>query len=220
MPINYLNSAKTIFWDFDGVIKDSVEVKSDAFEQLFLPFGKEIAKKVRVHHEENGGISRFDKLPIYIEWAEQKPTQEAVNEYALKFSTLVKKKVVNSEWVPGVTSYLNRNCNTQQFFLVTATPQQEIEDILILLKIKHLFKVVVGSPTRKTNAIESIMKKYSILSKDSIMIGDSSSDYNAAKINGVPFILRRTELNKKLQQKLDCLMISNYLDLNNDMKRK
>ena len=45
-----------IFWDFDGVIKDSMTVKSDAFEQLFLPFGENIAKKVRTHHEANGGI--------------------------------------------------------------------------------------------------------------------------------------------------------------------
>jgi phosphoglycolate phosphatase-like HAD superfamily hydrolase len=80
-----------------------------------------------------------------------------------------------------------------------------------LLKIKHLFKDVVGSPTRKTNAIESIMKKYSILSKDSIMIGDSSSDYNAANINSVQFVLRQTALNKNLQSKLDCLMINNFL---------
>ncbi len=211
MSIKYLESAKTVFWDFDGVIKDSVEIKSDAFEELFSPFGKDVAKKVREHHERNGGVSRFDKFLIYFEWVGQKPTQEILNEYALNFSILVKKKVVNSEWVPGVMNYLNRNYNTQQFFLVTATPQQEIEDILILLKIKHLFKVVVGSPTRKTNAIESIMKKYSILSKDSIMTGDSSSDYNAANINSVQFVLRQTALNKNLQSKLDCLMINNFL---------
>ena len=36
-----------IFFDFDGVIKESVEIKSDAFERLFLPFGDAIVKKVR-----------------------------------------------------------------------------------------------------------------------------------------------------------------------------
>ena len=29
----------TLFWDFDGVIKESVAVKSDAYERLFAPFG-------------------------------------------------------------------------------------------------------------------------------------------------------------------------------------
>ena len=46
MTIEHLKSAKIIFWDFDGVIKDSVEVKSAVFGQLFLPFGKIVAKKV------------------------------------------------------------------------------------------------------------------------------------------------------------------------------
>ena len=36
---------ETIFWDFDGVIKDSVKVKSDAYEQLFSPFGLNFSKK-------------------------------------------------------------------------------------------------------------------------------------------------------------------------------
>ena len=43
-----IKKAKTIFWDFDGVIKDSVSVKSDAFEELFLPFGSDVAKKRNV----------------------------------------------------------------------------------------------------------------------------------------------------------------------------
>jgi phosphoglycolate phosphatase-like HAD superfamily hydrolase len=211
MSIKYLESAKTVFWDFDGVIKDSVEIKSDAFEELFLPYGKDVAKKVREHHERNGGVSRFDKLPIYIEWAGQKPTQKVVNEYAENFSTLVKQKVIDSEWIPGVLNYLNSNYNRQNFFLITATPQQEIEDILRILKINHFFKKIVGSPTKKHKAIEFIMKKYSFLFKDSLVVGDSGSDYNAANVNNIQFVLRQTALNKNLQSKLDCLMINNFL---------
>ena len=106
MSIEYLKNAKTIFWDFDGVIKDSVVVKSDAFEQLFLPFGDEVAISVREHHEANGGISRFKKLPIYLNWAGEEVTAELIDEYARKFSQLAKQKVVNSEWVVGILDYL------------------------------------------------------------------------------------------------------------------
>ena len=42
MSIKYLESAKTVFWDFDGVIKDSVEIKSIAFGQLFIEFGGDV----------------------------------------------------------------------------------------------------------------------------------------------------------------------------------
>jgi phosphoglycolate phosphatase-like HAD superfamily hydrolase len=212
MSTAYLKSKQTIFWDFDGVIKDSVEVKSDAFEKLFLPFGVEISKKVKKHHEDNGGMSRFDKLPIYIKWSNNKPTQEVVDEYADKFSALVKQKVIDSEWVLGVLEYLNNNYNNQDFFLVTATPQQEIEEIIKILKIEYLFKEIVGSPIKKFNAIMYLLKKHSLSSKNSIMVGDSFSDYSAARINNLQFVLKCNKLNVKLQQELNCQMIENFYE--------
>ena len=204
-------NAKTLFWDFDGVIKDSVAVKSDAFEQLFTPFGEAVAARVRKHHEANGGMSRYDKLPIYLEWSGQALSTELIDEYAEKFSQLVKQKVINSEWVTGLLDYLNKNTLHQQFFLVTATPQQEIEEILSALKITHFFKEVIGSPTKKSEAIKQLLYRYKITPDQSIMIGDAITDYNAATKHGVSFILRKTALNKNLQQQLSCPMIENFL---------
>ena len=145
-PIEYIKQAKTIFWDFDGVIKDSVAVKSDAFEQLFLAYGEEVAEKVRSHHEVNGGVSRFDKLPIYLKWAGQILTIELIEEYVEKFSQLVKQKVIDSEWVPGILDYLDKNYTRQKFYIITATPQREIEEILLALKITNFFREVIGTP--------------------------------------------------------------------------
>jgi len=206
-----MTNAKVIFWDFDGVIKDSVAVKSDAFEQLFLPFGKEVAIRVRNHHEANGGMSRYDKLPIYLEWADQVVSTDSINEYAKKFSQLVKNKVINSEWVAGVLDYLNENSIHQRFFLVTATPQQEIEEILSALNIAHFFKDIIGSPIDKGEAIKQLLYRYEITPEQSIMIGDAVTDYNAATKNGVLFILRKTAINRSLQQQLSCQMIENFL---------
>ena len=201
---------KTIFWDFDGVIKDSVGVKSDAFEELFLPYGKEFAKKVRKHHEDNGGMSRFDKLPLYLKWAGLELSQTLIKEYAENFSILVKQTVIDSDWVRGVLIYLQKNFKKQQFFLVTATPQEEIEAILNALKITEYFSEVIGSPTTKNEAIKMLLDRYNIESGQAVMIGDSISDYMAATENQVKFVLRKTKLNKVLQQQLDCLMIDNF----------
>lgn len=207
---DHIQIVKNIFWDFDGVIKDSVAIKADAFEQLFLPFGKQLAKKVRFHHEEHGGMSRFDKFPLYLSWSSQEKSESLVNEYAKKFSTLVKQQVIDSRWVDGVLEYLQNNHENQQFFLVTATPQQEIEEIISELKIQYYFQQVIGSPTSKNRALKILLEKYTIDPEDSIMIGDSSSDYEAALANQVEFILRKTVLNKKLQEQLNCQMIEDF----------
>ena len=203
--------AKVIFWDFDGVIKDSVEVKSNAFESLFLPFGKKFSKKIRRHHEKNGGMSRFDKFSIYLAWAGQDPTKRIVDQYADKFSLLVKQKVIDSSWVDGIKEYLQEHYDKQQFFLITATPQLEIEYILDQLKIKLYFQKVIGSPINKGKAVESLLKEYDIDPLQAIMVGDSISDYKAAESNHVAFILRCTSLNEELQQKLNCKMVKNFL---------
>ena len=203
--------AKVIFWDFDGVIKDSVEVKGDAFESLFLSFGKKFSKKIRRHHEKNGGMSRFDKVSIYLAWAGQDPTKRIVDQYADKFSQLVKQKVIDSSWVDGIKEYLQEHYDKQQFFLVTATPQLEIEYILDQLKIKLYFQKVIGSPINKGKAVDSLLKEYDIDPIQAIMVGDSISVYKAAESNNVAFILRRTSLNEELQQKLNCKMVKNFL---------
>tara|TARA_B100001113_G_scaffold186272_1_gene152640 strand:+ start:1826 stop:2467 length:642 start_codon:yes stop_codon:yes gene_type:complete len=210
VTINSVENASTIFWDFDGVIKDSVLVKSDAFEKLFMTFGEELARKVKKHHEENGGMSRYEKLPLYLSWAGQQKSEKLIFDYEQQFSKLVKQSVIDSPWVTGVLEYLGINYEKQEFFLVTATPQNEIEDILIKLQISHFFKHIIGSPISKQDGIESLIKEYNIEVDHAIMIGDSMSDYIAAFDNNVKFILRKTSLNKKMQKQLKCKMIENF----------
>jgi len=205
-----LKSAKAIFWDFDGVIKDSVAAKSEAFEQLFECFGEDFSLRVKKHHESNSGISRYEKIPIYLAWSDQESTEESISKYADNFSHLVKCKVIDSAWVDGVLDYLNNNYTTQQYFIVTATPQHEIDDILSTLGIRHFFTDVIGSPMLKNDAIRMLLIKNKIDNKQSIMVGDSSTDFSAAVENSVPFVLRKTNLNKKLQKELDVRMIDSF----------
>ena len=127
MTLGLIKETKTIFWDFDGVIKESVEVKSDVYESLFLPFGDNIANKVRKHHEEYGGMSRYDKLPIYLKWSNQNASQQIIAKYSQQFSDLAVQRVIDSKWVPGVLSYMQNNYERQNYFLITSTPQDEIE---------------------------------------------------------------------------------------------
>ena len=56
---------KGIIFDFDGVVAESVQVKTDAFAYLYASHGKKIVSKVTEHHELNGGMSRFEKIKYY-----------------------------------------------------------------------------------------------------------------------------------------------------------
>jgi len=196
-----LSSKKIIFWDFDGVIKDSVEVKTNAFKELFSFCDEKTVCQIAEHHQANGGVSRYIKIPLYLESAGLAVTKANVELFCSQFSSLVLREVINSPWVPGVLGFLLKNYRTKSFFLVTATPQDEIDYILKKLEINHFFKLVNGAPIKKEDAIARIIKMVKIDPKDALMIGDSDSDYFAANANQIGFLLRRTLLNKSLQSR-------------------
>jgi phosphoglycolate phosphatase-like HAD superfamily hydrolase len=197
--ITLLEASKIVFWDFDGVIKDSVEVKTTAYVELFRPYGKEIYDRVKQHHESHAGVSRFDKIPMYLAWAGEPVNTEKVAEFCECLSKLVVQAVIDSPWVPGVYEYLLAHFKKQYFVLVTATPQQEIGHILAALDIAHCFGKCYGAPTRKTIAINHALQQLKISPSDAVMIGDSDADYKAALDNRVTFVLRRTVINHHLQ---------------------
>lgn len=193
-----LSVFKLVFWDFDGVVKDSVEVKTRAFVQLFEPFGAEIAERVRDHHEAHGGMSRLNKIPLYLEWAGESPTSTLVDEYCRRFSQLSLQGVIDSPWVLGVEKLLRENPYSQSFVLVTATPHGEIEEVLAALNLRSCFMDVFGAPTSKKEAISATLAVRKLDPGLCLMIGDAKADFEAAQANKVPFLLRRHSTNGRV----------------------
>ena len=206
-----LEKSSVIFWDFDGVIKDSLEVKASAFENLFSEYDQTILKQIKKHHLEFGGVSRFEKIPLYLDFVGITPTQINIEKYIDKLSNIVKQSVIDSPWVPGVIDYIKSNYKSKQFILVTATPKFEIDEILMELGLTNFFLEVYGAPISKTKALGLAIEKFRYDSKKTIMIGDSMSDYQAALNNDVAFVLRQTEFNIALQNNLNCLILRDFI---------
>ena len=119
--------SKIIFWDFDGVIKKSNQVKNDAFINLFEDIKKEQKEYILSHHINNQGLSRFKKIPYYMEYLGIETKESNVQAYLNRFSELVFDGVINSDWVEGVLEILSE---LDKSILITATPQDEIERII------------------------------------------------------------------------------------------
>ena len=184
-------AARLIFWDFDGVIKESVDVKTEAFVRLFESFGSGVAERVRLHHEANGGMSRFEKVPLYLGWTGEDPTEQRVGELCTQFGALVMQGVIESPWVPGVEAYLRGNRYAQIFVLVSATPQAELDSILEALDLRSCFVDVFGAPMSKTEAVRVTLARHRVAAEDGVLIGDAKADREAAHACAVSFVLRR-----------------------------
>ena len=180
---------KAIIFDFDGVILDSVDVKTKAFADMYNKFGKEIELKVVEHHLANGGISRFEKFKLYhLNFLSIELDENEIQELAEQFSEIVFDKIISSPFIPGAKEFLADNYHDYHFFIATGTPQYEIENIVTIMRLKKFFTKVYGSPATKTEIISQILEKYDLNCGDIYFVGDAMTDFEAAKTMKVKFI--------------------------------
>ena len=185
-----MNNIKAIIFDYDGVISESVDVKTRAFAKIYERYGNDIVNKVVRHHESNGGLSRFEKFKIYHNnFLGKEINKKEINFLANKFSELVIMEVINSPYVNGAINFISRNYKKYDFYISTGTPKNEIEIILKNKRIRKFFKAVYGSPTKKDLHIKEIIQQNRYLKSNIIFIGDAISDRDAALNNDIIFIL-------------------------------
>lgn len=196
---------KAIIFDFDGVIVESVEIKTTAFAKLFKSEDEDIVKKIIEYHLKNTGVSRFEKFRyIYKEILRKELKDRVFRKLCQRFSELVVDEVVNASYVKGAMEFLKLYSQQYKCFVISATPQDELERILKRRGINHYFIAIFGAPEKKDNTTKKIIDTYNLLPKEVIYIGDALSDYKAANLNSVNFIARINS-NHNIFKEINCL---------------
>lgn len=179
---------EVLIYDFDGVICDSVNIKTEAFVEMYQSYGTEIQEKVKTYHLMYGGISRFEKFRYFeSHLLGKKVTEAKINDLASRFSALVKEKVIAANYIPGAFEFISINKDKRQF-ICTGTPENEILEIIEAKEIDSYFEKTYGSPSSKSSIIKAILKYCNKSSDDCIFFGDAMTDYNAAVECSIPFI--------------------------------
>jgi len=184
-----------IIFDFDGVLVESVEVKTRAFAALYAQHGEEVVTRVKDYHLLHGGISRFDKFRYFQTEILRGPAldDKAVAEMAHAFSALVVDGVVRAPMVAGAQDFLD-NCRGRfPLFIVSGTPTAELDDILGQRGLREYFQAIYGSPKSKSRLISELLHDHTLLADRAVMIGDAVADYEGAVSNSVGFLGRVAE---------------------------
>ena len=207
---------KAIIFDFDGIISESLGVKTDAFAEMYRPYGHEIEQKVIDYHESHGGVSRYEKFKVYHgEYLKMPIDDQKVQELADRFSSLVLEKVVNADYVPGVYEFISEFYDQYDFFISTGTPEDEVNIVVDRKNLRPFFKEIFGSPDKKTNHVKKIMGKYGYDKSEVVFIGDAPTDRDAARANQIEFIGRFTtseEIKKEKNLIKDFRNFNEYLN--------
>lgn len=185
-----LEMTNTIIVDFGGLILKSVSVKTEAFRALFS-FSSEHVDEIVQFHIDNGGMSRFDKFRhIYIKILNQDLPKEKFEILSRRFSELVEEAVARAPFVEGALEFLAFAAEHFQIYIVSATPEDELKRIVAQRGINRFFKKIYGSPVRKKEHLEQILKENGLDPVTVIFVGDAVNDWDAARQCGIRFIGR------------------------------
>jgi len=180
---------KTIFWDFDGVILDSMKIKGDGLIELFQNHNLADVQILKEYHYANGGVSRFDKIKyFYNEILDQEISEEKVLRLANTFASIMEKKLFDrANLIQESLVFIEKNYIKYNFHIVSGSEHNELNNLCKYFEIDKYFISINGSPIKKDILIQNIIKDFGYNKDEVILIGDSMTDYNAAKKNEIRF---------------------------------
>jgi len=185
-------SPKAIFFDFDGVLAESVALKEEAFHALFAPYGDDVAAGAVAINREMGAVSRVLKIErIHRELLGNELAPAELEEWAARFQALVEIAVVGCDEVPGAVALLDGLAGRVRMFVISGTPEDEMRRIVEGRGWGRYFASVHGSPRLKPEIVDSLLAQNGLAPEDCLFVGDTFTDRDAALANGVPFVGRR-----------------------------
>lgn len=180
-----------IFFDFDGVLVESLRIKADAFSALYEEFGAEVLARVLAHHKANEGISRLTKIRhCHKEFLGVDLTERELAALGRRYSSLVEDAVVSCPGSPGAEAFLDAHHKRIALFVVSGTPESELNRVVERRGMGAYFRAVHGSPRLKDDIVSQVVAENGYQAKRTLFVGDAMADFEAARATGVPFIGR------------------------------
>jgi len=178
-----------IIFDFDGVLVDSVDVKTRAFAALYADYGPTVVAQVVAYHLAHGGVSRFEKFRhFHHAFLGRVLLQEEEEDLGARFTSLVEEAVIAANWLPGAQEFLESHHVCIPLFVASGTPEKELNRILGRRKMSHYFLDTAGAPSHKGEIIKGFGLKYNISPQRMLMVGDAMTDFIGANEAGTAFL--------------------------------
>lgn len=187
MKIN-LSKYQTIVFDCDGVILNSNQIKTNAFFQVALPFGRSAAEALVLYHTENGGVSRYEKFNHFASKIAPKfgydlDVKQLINHY----ESVLDKALITCEMTQSLNS-LKKITQGIPWCVVSGSDQEELRSVFEARALTNLFNGgIFGSPNSKVVILKRLIDN-GVISLPALYLGDSSYDHIAATQCGLDFI--------------------------------
>jgi phosphoglycolate phosphatase-like HAD superfamily hydrolase len=198
---------KNIIFDFDGVILDSVPIKTEGFRKLFQNFSTNDINKLVLYHELNGGKSRYVKIKYFFnELLHKDISEQQILEYANKYSEITKEELTNPKYISEDTlSFIRENYKKYEMHIASGADEKDLKYICEKLDLTKYFLSINGSPKIKGEIVKSILLDNNYDTNETVLIGDSVNDFDSAEDNGIDFFAYNNQSLKSHYKYIDNL---------------
>lgn len=181
---------KNIIFDFDGVIIDSMDVRASGVSGVFSHYDKNLVDKFIEYYRYNAGLSKFIKIKyFYNEILGKDISDEKINEYSNQLSNIMKEKLVSKEiLIDDTFEFIKNNYRKFNFHIASGSEEVELRFLCDKLEISQYFKCINGAPLHKNDLVNKIIEENNYKREETIIIGDSINDFDAAEINNIGFV--------------------------------
>lgn len=181
-------SLQCVVLDCDGVILDSVEVKTQAFAACVAEHGPEAQRLLVEYHLAHGGVSRYEKFRhFHREFFGREISEAELAVCCQHFAQGCEEGVRTAPLVPGALEFLQAWHQRLPLYVASGTPQEELRQVLAQRGLSHYFQGIYGSPTPKAEVLAHIVQEGGYAPQATLMVGDASTDLAAAQAVGTLF---------------------------------
>lgn len=181
------NHYETYLFDCDGVILNSNSIKTEAFYETALPYGRDAALELVEYHVRNGGVSRYEKFDYFLRCILKNGAQSDFDELVSKYASKVFEGLMKCEVSSGLTK-LKDITKGSAWMIVSGGDQEELGRVFKARRLDKLFELgIYGSPDSKSDILHREVDSGNI-KRPSIFFGDSKYDFKVSREIGLDFI--------------------------------
>jgi phosphoglycolate phosphatase-like HAD superfamily hydrolase len=181
---------EVVVFDFDGTLVDSAAAKYQAFFQLFPDTPEHRAVVAGVLNEDPDG-SRYQVIPRMIERMRARglalPGGQAAEQRVAAYAALVERAVGSAPEVPGASEVLRQLRGRCAIYISSQTPEVAVRGLVEARGWAGLVAGVFGYPRDKAATVAALLGQHGIGGGQLAVVGDGTSDEEAARSNGCVF---------------------------------